>query len=41
MNEATDCPHALAATLSGTALEARSNRPGGIRPHGDDHEVTA
>jgi len=40
MKEANDCPHALAATLSGTALGARSNRPGGIPPHGD-HEVTA
>ena len=41
MIEAAECPHVPAATLSSTSLDARSDHPGGIRPSGDDDEVTA
>jgi hypothetical protein len=41
MIEATECPHAPATTLSSMSLGARSDHPGGIRPSGDDDEVTA
>jgi len=39
MIEATECPHDP-ATMSSNGLEARGDRPGGIRPNRDD-KVTA